>query len=308
MLVSVVIPSFNRAHLLPITIPTYFQDGVGEVIIVDDCSKDDTENVVQELKKIYSNLIYCRNEKNSKQPFAKNVGISKAQFPYIYFGDDDSILYQNSIPNLVKVMEEMKADIVGAQFLALFFKEQLADLDKFISYYDNRIAENPEQLVNLTDMITNFTCVVRYPMKVPFCHAACLCKAEVARQILFDVNYIGNAYREETDFLIRATLSGHRIYYTSTAKQINLPAFMSTGGARGGSHWRWAKIAIRNNDYFVDKNYGAIQKMFGLKRSKQQMKKMFRQQIFSQVVMKYFMDFLDKTGLFPILYKLKHPK
>lgn len=308
MLVSVVIPSFNRAHLLPITIPTYFQEGVGEVIIVDDCSNDDTESVVEELKKKYSDLKYFRNETNSKQPFTNNVGISKAQFPYIYFGDDDSILYQNSIPNLVKVMEEMNADIVGAQCLSMFKEEQLSNVELFVSYYQTRIARTAKALVDISKMKTNFTCCVDYPISVPICQAACLCKTELARTTLFDCNYIGNAYREETDFLIRATLSGHRIYYTSLAKQINLPASMSTGGARVGGHWRWAKTAIRNNDYFMDKNYDAMQEMFGLRRSKQQMKRLFRQQIFSQVVMKYFMDFLDKTGLFPVLYKLKHPK
>ena len=36
MNVSVVLPSFNRARLLPITIPTYFQEDVSEVILVDD--------------------------------------------------------------------------------------------------------------------------------------------------------------------------------------------------------------------------------------------------------------------------------
>jgi len=46
MNVSVVLPSFNRARLLPITIPTYFQEDVSEVILVDDCSSDNTAEVV----------------------------------------------------------------------------------------------------------------------------------------------------------------------------------------------------------------------------------------------------------------------
>ena len=49
MNVSVVLPSFNRARLLPITIPTYFQEDVSEVILVDDCSSDNTAVVVMEL-------------------------------------------------------------------------------------------------------------------------------------------------------------------------------------------------------------------------------------------------------------------
>ena len=69
MNVSVVLPSFNRARLLPITIPTYFQEDVSEVILVDDCSSDNTAEVVKELQTRFPTLRYFRNEVNSKQPY-----------------------------------------------------------------------------------------------------------------------------------------------------------------------------------------------------------------------------------------------
>lgn len=62
MNVSVVLPSFNRARLLPITIPTYFQEDVSEVILVDDCSSDNTAEVVKELQTRFPTLRYFRNE------------------------------------------------------------------------------------------------------------------------------------------------------------------------------------------------------------------------------------------------------
>ena len=42
-LVSVVIPSYNRGFILEKTIPSYYQKEVGEIIIIDDASVDDTE-------------------------------------------------------------------------------------------------------------------------------------------------------------------------------------------------------------------------------------------------------------------------
>ena len=65
MNVSVVLPSFNRARLLPITIPTYFQEDVSEVILVDDCSSDNTAEVVKELQTRFPPLRYFRNEVNN---------------------------------------------------------------------------------------------------------------------------------------------------------------------------------------------------------------------------------------------------
>lgn len=306
MNVSVVLPSFNRARLLPITIPTYFQEDVSEVILVDDCSSDNTAEVVKELQTRFPTLRYFRNEVNSKQPYTQNVAISKVQSEYIYFGDDDSVLYPGSIRNLLNVMREKNADIVGGRALALFFPEQIDELDEFLSHYRNRIATEANQIVDLSTLSTNFTYTVKEPIRVPFCHASCLCKTQVAREMQFDVKIEGNAYREETVFLIRATLAGYTIYYTSSANQINLPSAMCSGGARSKNHRHWAENAIRNNDYFIDKNYDSMQKMFSLPRTKDEMKALFRVQIKKQVRQKHIMDFLERIGLFKIIYHIKH--
>ena len=306
MNVSVGLPSFNRARLLPITIPTYFQEDVSEVILVDDCSSDNTAEVVKELQTRFPTLRYFRNEVNSKQPYTQNVAISKVQSEYIYFGDDDSVLYPGSIRNLLNVMREKNADIVGGRALALFFPEQIDELDEFLSHYRNRIATEANQIVDLSTLSTNFTYTVKEPIRVPFCHASCLCKTQVAREMQFDVKIEGNAYREETDFLIRATLAGYTIYYTSSANQINLPSAMCSGGARSKNHRHWAENAIRNNDYFIDKNYDSMQKMFSLPRTKDEMKALFRVQIKKQVRQKHIMDFLERIGLFKIIYHIKH--
>ena len=306
MNVSVVLPSFNRARLLPITIPTYFQEDVSEVILVDDCSSDNTAEVVKELQTRFPTLRYFRNEVNSKQPYTQNVAISKVLSEYIDCGDDDSVLYPGSIRNLLNVMREKNADIVGGRALALFFPEQIDELDEFLSHYRNRIATEANQIVDLSTLSTNFTYTVKEPIKVPFCHASCLCKTQVAREMQFDVKIEGNAYREETDFLIRATLAGYTIYYTSSANQINLPSAMCSGGARSKNHRHWAENAIRNNDYFIDKNYDSMQKMFSLPRTKDEMKALFRVQIKKQVRQKHIMDFLERIGLFKIIYHIKH--
>lgn len=52
---------------------------------------------------------------------------------------------------------------------------------------------------------------------------------ELAIQILFDENFTGNAYREETDFFIRCTLQGAKVMYDSRAVQVNLPRQVATG-------------------------------------------------------------------------------
>ena len=65
--ISVVMPSYGRAHLLKKTLPSYIQDNVIEVIVIDDCSPDNTEQVVKELQKEYPIIRYYRNNYNVKQ-------------------------------------------------------------------------------------------------------------------------------------------------------------------------------------------------------------------------------------------------
>ena len=122
MRISVVVPSYNRAHLLKRTLPTYInQEDVIELILVDDCSTDDTEKVVKELQNEYPQIRYFRNQKNSKQPYSNNVGILNAVGDYIYFGDDDSILMPDSIHYLKETILKYNVQICGAK--ALFFAD-----------------------------------------------------------------------------------------------------------------------------------------------------------------------------------------
>ena len=81
---------------------------------------------------------------------------------------------------------------------------------------------------------------------------------------------------------------------------------MFSGGASSKNHRHWTENAIRNNDYFIDKNYDSMQKMFSLPRTKDEMKALFRVQIKKQVRQKHIMDFLERIGLFKIIYHIKH--
>ena len=90
--VSVIIPTYNRADLLPRAIRSVlnqtFQDF--ELIIVDDCSTDNTQEVVNEFQKKDDRIKYIKLDKNSGAPaHPKNVGIQKSKGEYLAFLDHD---------------------------------------------------------------------------------------------------------------------------------------------------------------------------------------------------------------------------
>lgn len=221
--VSVVIPSYNRAHLLSYTIPSYAQDLVGEIIIVDDCSTDNTGEVIRQLQEKYPFIRYFRMPHNSKQTAAKNEGIKHAKFPYIYLGDDDSFITPDTIQELYSTLKAYDADVVGAKALYMHNQKELEHMNKFI-------LQNSRQVKSISDALDinklfyiNFDFDCDFPQPVPFCPACALVKREIFDFIHFDVGYKGNAFREETDLFTRVSAAGYSIYYDSSAVQINLP-------------------------------------------------------------------------------------
>lgn len=88
-LISVIIPSYNRAFILTdainsVLLQTYKNI---ELLFVDDCSTDNTEEIVKNITD--SRFHYIRLEKNSGACTARNRGIKEAKGDYIAFNDSD---------------------------------------------------------------------------------------------------------------------------------------------------------------------------------------------------------------------------
>ena len=88
-LVSVIIPTFNRAHLLEQAIHSVINQTVGdfEIVVVDDGSSDGTRDMV---KRFGDRVRFFRQEHGGLN-VARNLGLSKAQGEYIALLDDDDL-------------------------------------------------------------------------------------------------------------------------------------------------------------------------------------------------------------------------
>jgi glycosyltransferase involved in cell wall biosynthesis len=92
--VSVVITTYNRAQLLPRAVESAQLAGSDlEVIVVDDCSTDETPEVCANLKGVR----YVRLSKNGGLANARNVGIAQSSAEFIAFLDDDDLRLPNSL-------------------------------------------------------------------------------------------------------------------------------------------------------------------------------------------------------------------
>jgi len=91
---TVVIPTFNRATLLPRAIKSVLAQThlPSEIIVVDDGSDDNTKEIVSG----FSGVTYIF-KKNSGVSSARNLGIKKAKYNYIAFLDSDDVWFKDKM-------------------------------------------------------------------------------------------------------------------------------------------------------------------------------------------------------------------
>ena len=80
-----------------------------ELIIVNDCSTDSSEEIVLSYKD--ERIRYFKNEKNMKVSKTRNFGVSKAKADYVAFVDSDDVWLDTKLEKQLNYMEKMNAKI-----------------------------------------------------------------------------------------------------------------------------------------------------------------------------------------------------
>lgn len=98
MVLSVVIPTYNRADILTDCLDAIFRQDLPkedyEVIVVDDGSKDETPEVLGKYAAKHKNFRFFR-QKNQGQGVARNLGVEKASGNIIVLIGDDIIVKED---------------------------------------------------------------------------------------------------------------------------------------------------------------------------------------------------------------------
>ncbi|MEK6945286.1 MAG: glycosyltransferase [Nanoarchaeota archaeon] len=138
---SIVVPCYNEEDDIGGTIEALLKSdykGLKKIIIVDDCSKDNSWKIIQDYAKKYEKVMGVQTPKNSgKASGAKNYGAKYAHTELIGFTDGDSYPEQNAISNMIGFFNNPK---VGAVASSVFVKRRNTFLEKIQSIEYKMIA------------------------------------------------------------------------------------------------------------------------------------------------------------------------
>jgi glycosyltransferase involved in cell wall biosynthesis len=158
---SILIPAYNEAatiHLIldRVRVVELIGDFTKEIIIVNDCSKDNTEEAIKEYMSKHAELDikYFKQEKNQGKGAAIHKAIELASGDYLIVQDADLEYDPREYNILLKPIVEGNADVVyGSRFMGgnphriLFFWHSIGN--KFLTQLSNAFTN-----LNLTDMET----------------------------------------------------------------------------------------------------------------------------------------------------------
>lgn len=106
-LVSIIMPSWNTAQFIAESIQSVINQTYKnwELLIVDDCSTDDTDNIVEPFL-TDARIKYFKNEKNSGAALTRNRAMREAKGEWIAFLDSDDLWMPEKLEKQIRFMNE----------------------------------------------------------------------------------------------------------------------------------------------------------------------------------------------------------
>ena len=105
--VSIVLPTFNGKRYLRQSVESIINQIYTdwELIIVDDCSTDETSNIVDEYAMLDSRIYVIHNKENRKLPASLNIGFSIAKGHYLTWTSDDNLFEKDALKVMVDYLD-----------------------------------------------------------------------------------------------------------------------------------------------------------------------------------------------------------
>jgi len=171
-MISVILPTYNRANLLPRAVQSVLSQTEKdiELIVVDDASTDDTAQVMAALAD--PRVRYLRQSENKGACAARNAGVKAARGEYIAFQDSDDAWHLDKLEKQLAFLKSTGADMVFCAFRR--FEGEDAREYRIVPdpaqtgekvRYEQLLEEN---LISTQTILGKRECFVKYPFDETF--------------------------------------------------------------------------------------------------------------------------------------------
>ena len=112
-IVSVITPIYNVEKVIRWTLDSILAQEFDdlEIVLVDDCSNDNSAEVIAEYTAKHPNIVYHRQEKNGGAAVARNTALELAKGRYVAFLDSDDMWCEGKLKKQLAFMKEKDAAI-----------------------------------------------------------------------------------------------------------------------------------------------------------------------------------------------------
>lgn len=115
-MISVVIPCYNREGTIKDAVYSVLEQSYSnlEIIVIDDCSNDQTVNVVKGIISSEPRVKLIELDHNRGANYARNIGVIESQGDYIAFQDSDDIWYKDKLKIQIEKLNQYGGNIIGS--------------------------------------------------------------------------------------------------------------------------------------------------------------------------------------------------
>lgn len=186
-IVSVIVPSYNARNYIEQTIRSVIGQTMEDwqLLVIDDCSTDDTMELAKKIAADDPRIQVLRNEQNMGVAATRNRGIELSQGQYIAFLDSDDVWHEKKLESQLARIKE-----TGAPFCYCAYDIVGADGHTIRSHYHVPDTIGYEQMLGENVMLCS----------------SVLLQAQLAKEYKFNTNY----YHEDYLLWLQILADGHQ--------------------------------------------------------------------------------------------------
>ena len=194
MILSIIIPVYNVEKYIEKCLLSCLNQDIPsedyEIIVVNDGSPDNSDKIIQNIKKSYSNILVF-NQKNKGLSEARNTGFKNSRGKYVWFIDSDDWIEKNCLGRIYNLLK-INPDILQLQYRYVY---EDTWLEKEIPIYRIKGIKSGPEVIRQGGL----------PAPAPFS----IYRSQFLKD--HDLAFVPGIYHEDSEFKPRVTYLAKRI-------------------------------------------------------------------------------------------------